>query len=77
MSPEQALLFDFVDQTGCRINEAVRLTAKDVAKEYVVLYTRKFKNSNLTPMVIPRPECLIGEFVGKVFKLSGHLPPLS
>ena len=61
-------MFDFVDQTACRVNEAVRLTQKDVDKTRVVLYTQKTKNSNLTPRVIPRPECLQGEFTGKVFK---------
>lgn len=68
MSDKQASLFDFVDETACRINEAVRLQAKDVAKDTVILYTRKSKNSNLTPRVIPRPDCLKGEFEGKVFK---------
>lgn len=68
LNKEQKLLFDFVDETACRVNEAVRLEAKDVAKDTVVLYTRKSKNSNLTPRIIPRPECLKGEFKGKVFK---------
>lgn len=68
LSQKQAMLFDFLDETACRLNEAVRLDAKDVAKDHIVLYTRKSKNSNLTPRVIPRPDCLKGEFEGKVFK---------
>jgi len=39
LSQKQVLLFDFVDQTGCRIMEAVKLEAKDVANDHVVLYT--------------------------------------
>ena len=42
--------------------------AKDVAKNKVILYTRISKNSNLTPWIIPRSQCLKGEFEGKVFK---------
>lgn len=68
LSQLQAFLFDFVDETGCRIMEAIRLTHKDVENSFVILYTRKAKNSNLTPRIIPRPECLKGEFVGRVFK---------
>ena len=55
---EELALFDFVDETGCRINEAVRLIWEDVQKDTIVLRTRKSKNSNLTPLIIPRPECL-------------------
>jgi integrase len=48
-------LFNFVMETGCRINEALRLRTEDVKKDKIVLYTRKAKNSNLTPRNIPRP----------------------
>ena len=68
LSQKQLLLLDFVYETACRVNEAVRLEAKDVANDHVVLYTRKAKNSNLTPRIIPRPDCLKGDFVGKIFK---------
>lgn len=35
----------------------------------IILWTRKAKNSNLTPRFIPKPECLKGrEGKGKVFK---------
>ncbi|MEI6595997.1 MAG: hypothetical protein WCO28_10580 [Bacteroidota bacterium] len=67
LSQKQRLLFDFVEETGCRIMEAIRLEAKDVDLNKVVLYTRKAKNSNLTPRIIPRPSCLIGTFEGRVF----------
>lgn len=68
LNQEQRLLFDFVDETGCRIMEAIRLTHKDLENNLVILYTRKAKNSNLTPRIIPRPECLKGEFLGIIFK---------
>ncbi len=55
---EEALLVDFCAETGCRINEALRLTAKDVGEETMTLWTRKAKNSNLTSRVVPRPYCL-------------------
>ena len=62
---EEALLVDFCTETGCRINEALRLTSKDIGPETVTLWTRKSKNSNLTSRIIPRPHCLKDE----------HIPP--
>ena len=53
---EEALLVRFVMDTGARINEALRLTPKEIFDDYVVLYTRKSKNSNLIPRKVPRPE---------------------
>lgn len=58
LDKEETLLVDFCAETGCRINEALRLTSRDVDKETVTLKTRKAKNSNLTSRVIPRPHCL-------------------
>jgi len=55
---EQNLLFDFVDQTACRIMEAVRFTVDDIDGDLITLRTRKSKNSNLTPRRIPKPPCL-------------------
>lgn len=55
---DQALLVAFVAETGCRINEALRLTGKDIRPDTITLWTRKSKNSNLTSRVIPRPYCL-------------------
>lgn len=54
----QRKLVEFVEETGCRINEALRLRGVDVTEEFITLYTRKSKNSNLTPRTIPRPKCL-------------------
>jgi integrase len=69
LSAEQRLLFDFVDQTGCRIQEAVRFRYDDVDGDLITLYTRKSKNSNMIPRRIPRPACLNGlAGTGKVFK---------
>jgi len=58
LSPSQQFLFDFVDQTGCRIMEAIRLREEDIDGVLITLYTRKSKNSDLTPRRIPNPDCL-------------------
>lgn len=69
LTMNQKLLFDFVDQTGCRIMEAIRLQHSDISGTLVTLYTRKAKNSNLTPRRIPIPDCLAGlSGEGAVFK---------
>lgn len=67
LNASQLLLFDFVEETGCRIMEAIRLNSKDVDQDRVILYTRKAKNSNLTPRIIPRPSCLKNVAQGSVF----------
>lgn len=67
LNPKQRQLFDFVEESGCRIMEAIRLQSKDVDTDRVVLYTRKAKNSNLTPRIIPRPDCLKEVPTGRVF----------
>jgi integrase len=68
MSNKQVLLFDFVDQTACRISEAIRLKSDDIKGDLMTLWTRKSKNSNLTPRRIPIPECLAGyNGKGRVF----------
>jgi integrase len=72
---EEALLIDFVDQTGCRINEAIRLTYEDIEDDLLTLWTHKAKNSNLTPRRIPIPPCLKKKKgKGRVFK-RWELPP--
>ncbi|MFA6472927.1 MAG: site-specific integrase [Candidatus Latescibacterota bacterium] len=73
---EEAFLIDFVDQTGCRINEAVRLTYEDIEGDLLTLWTHKAKNSNLTPRRIPIPLCLKDKKKGngKVFKRWVSLP---
>ena len=49
LNSNQAFLFDFVDQTACRIMEAIRFKAEDIDENLITLWTRKSKNSNLTP----------------------------
>jgi integrase len=58
LNERQWLLVQFCEETGCRISEAIRLKAQDVTETTVTLWTRKSKNSDLTPRVIPRPTCL-------------------
>lgn len=62
LNPRQKLLFDFVRETGARVNEAVwffnNQDVKPISDRLITLYTKKAKNSNLTPRHIPRPECL-------------------
>ncbi len=66
---EQLKLFDFVDQTGCRVQEAVRFKYEDIDGNLITLYTHKAKNSDFLPRRIPKPECLNGrKGKGKVFK---------
>jgi integrase len=68
LAPYQQRLFDFVEETGCRIMEAVRFTYEDIDGELITLWTRKARNSNLTPRRIPKPDCLAGkEGKGRVF----------
>ena len=54
----QNLLIDFLKETGARINEALKVKGSDIFDDYIVLYTRKSKNSNLVPRKIPGPLCL-------------------
>lgn len=60
-TPEQIFLLDFVVETGARINEPIHLLGKDVLDDYVILHTRKSKNSNIVPRKLPKPACLIGK----------------
>lgn len=57
---EQKRLLQFLMETGCRINEALKLTGSDIIEEFIVLTTRKSKNSDLVPRKLLLPECLIG-----------------
>jgi integrase len=52
---QQIALINFVMETGCRINEALRITLDDIREDYIVLYTRKSRDSNLVPRKVPRP----------------------
>ena len=66
---DELFLFDFVDETACRIMEAIRFTWSDIGDGVITLYTRKAKNSDLTPRVIPKPKCLAAKTgKGRVFK---------
>lgn len=70
---KERFLIDFVDQTACRISEALRFKADDIDAELITLWTRKAKNSNLTPRRIPKPECLKKyKGKGKVFPWTDH-----
>lgn len=66
-TPEQAELIRFVDETACRIGEALRVEAKDFIDAGVVLYTRKAKGSNLTPRVVPISCLFLTVFNSKMF----------
>ena len=75
LDKEECFLFDFVDQTGYRINEALRLKYEDIQEGLVTLWTRKAKNSNLTPRRIPTPKCLIGiKGTGQIFGRWNNKP---
>lgn len=69
----EKLLFDFVDQTACRIMEAIRLKGEDINGERLTLFTHKSKNQNFTPRTIPLPDCLKGvKESGKIFEWNSY-----
>jgi integrase/recombinase XerD len=73
LTEEEKLLFDFVDQSACRIMEAIRLKSEDIRGDKVTLYTRKSKNQNFTPRIIPLPDCLKGvNGSGKLFGWNSY-----
>jgi len=75
INDDQKFLFDFVDQTACRIFEAIRFKAEDIHEDFIILWTRKSKNSNLTPRRVPKPDCLKDyKGKGKVFHWTDHPP---
>ena len=55
---DQKLLIDFVAETGARINEPLKVTGKDIFDDYVILYTKKSRNSNIVPRKVPKPDCI-------------------
>ena len=59
-NPRQKLLFDFVLASGCRINEALNLSFEDINESYLILYTRKSKNSDRVPRKVEIPDCIKG-----------------
>ena len=52
-TPEQASLIRFLDETGARVSEALNVSLNDWKNGKVVLYTRKSKNGDLVPRVVP------------------------
>ncbi len=68
----QVFLINFLMETGARINEALRLSGKDMLEDSIVLYTRKSKNSNLTPRKVPMPDCLKGKKYNRDEKVFGR-----
>lgn len=72
---DEQLLVLFVMETGCRINEALAFSDRDMIGDQIVLYTRKSKNSNLTFRKIPKPYCIKGiTFEGNLFKTWSLYP---
>jgi len=79
LTRKQRSLFDFIEETGCRIMEAVSLQVDDInlRAQTVTLWTRKAKNRNLTPRIIPFPHCLKDKQLpkaGAVFKTWDAYP---
>ena len=50
-------LFRFVERSGCRVNEGLRLKVDDIQDGTVVLWTHKAKDSNLTPRFDSKTGC--------------------
>lgn len=73
----QKLLIDFVAETGARINEPLKVTGKDIFDNYVILYTKKSRNSNIVPRKVPKPDCIQGIQLGqdeRLFNLWSDTP---
>jgi integrase len=73
LTDSETFIFNFVDQTACRIFEAIRFKTEDIDGDLITLWSRKAKNSNLTPRRIPKPDCLKNfKGKGKVFPWTDH-----
>lgn len=73
----QKLLIDFVAETGARINEPLKVTGKDIFNDYVILYTKKSRNSNIVPRKVPKPDCIKSIQLGqdeRLFNLWSDTP---
>ena len=57
-TPEQKLLIDFISETAARINEPLKVTGKDIFDDYIILYTKKSRNSNIVPRKVLKPDCI-------------------
>lgn len=71
---EQALLIKTARDTGARIDELLRLRGEDITEDYVVLYTKKSKNSDYIPRKVPRPKYLKAVRRGRIFKRWAEYP---
>jgi integrase len=60
LTDKQRELVEFVEETGCRIEEALRFTVEDIdnQRDQIILRTRTTRHSDLTPRRIPKPKCL-------------------
>jgi len=76
-TPEQKLLIDFISETAARINEPLKVTGKDIFDDYIILYTKKSRNSNIVPRKVLKPDCIRGIELKedeKLFKLWSDTP---
>lgn len=65
----EQLLIIFLLETGARLNEALRLTDKDIKSDKIELYTIKSKYRKLTARTLSFPLCLKGvDFTGRLFE---------
>ena len=72
---DEQLLLLFIMETGCRVNEAIAFSDKDILEDEIVLYTRKSRNSNLTFRKVPIPDCIKGiKFEGRLIDTWSQYP---
>jgi integrase len=72
---DEQLLILFVMETGCRVNEAISFSDRDILENEILLYTRKSRNSNLTFRKVPIPDCIKGiKFEGRLFDTWSEYP---
>jgi len=64
----QIRLLEFCEETGCRVSEALKLEMEHINEDYIMLSSRKSKDSNLARRWILKPEVL------DVMKAEGELP---
>ena len=77
INEDQENLLDFCDETGCRIDEALRFEVEHINGSNIILWTRKAKNSNLTPRKLPKPDVLDRmelPSTGRIFKTWNDYP---
>jgi len=67
----------FFAETGARINEQLKVTGKDIFEDFVILYTKKSRNSNIVSRKVPKPICIKNiclEPDERLFKLWSDTP---